>query len=276
MKSPTMAKKQWSKSVAEQWGLFLPPARPSLSELAVFENHLLELKKNKNDLVVGILGSTPEYRDLCQTYDVAYKCIEYNPANFTSLSGFMLHKDTSSHVIESDWRTMEFKQTFDVFMGDLVTTVVPVAYHQVVFKNIRAHCNPSATVMLKVPLRQNDARMTHAEIFDLYRRELSHLNPFAAVWHEVLLSDYDFAEDTMHCQISLQSLKESFNAKVITAFEFGEFKKRWDALGDFRMNIPRETDYLRKVGSFFNLVEKTSGSDWYREWAPILVLRPKI
>ena len=63
-----MAKKQWSQSVANLWGLFLPPARPSLSELVIFEKQLLELKSKRKDFVVGILGSTPEYRDFCQTY----------------------------------------------------------------------------------------------------------------------------------------------------------------------------------------------------------------
>lgn len=261
--------------MAEQWGLFLPPARPSLSELVIFEKNLLELKAKKTNIAVGILGSTPEYRDLCQTYGADYRCIEYNPANFTTLGQFMCHKDDNQHVIQSDWRTMDFAQSFDMFMGDLVTTVIPVADHSDIFRNIHRHCTPTARVMLKVPLRQNNLHLTHGEIFQLYRREFSHLSPFAAVWHEVLLADYDFSEDTMHCQTSLRSLEKSFDAGIINAFEFGEFKKRWDALGDFKMNIPLETAYLEKADRYFIVREKTSGVDWYKQWSPILILNPK-
>jgi len=270
-----MTEKQWKKSVAEQWGLFLPPARPSLSELAVFEQNLLELKSAKPHVRVGILGSTPEYRDLCQTYGADYQCIEYNPANFTTLGQFMLHRDDNNHIVESDWRTMGFEQSFDLFMGDLVTTVVPVKDHAEIFRNIRKHCTSEARVMLKVPLRQDNRHMTHREIFNLYRRKFSHLNPFAAVWHEVLLADYDFSEDTMHCQTSLQRLSESFGAGIIHAFEFGEFKKRWDALGDFKMNIPLEKTYMGKISQHFKMLYKTSGTDWYKQWSPILIVSPK-
>lgn len=270
-----MAHKQWNRSVASQWGLFLPPARPSLSELTVFERSLLRERKKKKQFRVAILGSTPEYRDLCQTYNIDYTCIDYSRENFLALREFMLHKDTNKSLMVSDWRRMRFAKRFDFFMGDLVTTVIPVKDHEAVFRQIRAHCRPGAVVMLKVPLRPNNRHLSHQEIFSRYRRSLSHSNPFAAVWHEVLLADYDFGEDTMHCQMSLRCLRASFRKGIITAYEFQAFKKRWDALGDFKMNIPLRRNYLKLVSRFFSIGAITSGEDWYRRWSPILVLRPK-
>ena len=95
------------------------------------------------------------------------------------------------------------------------------------------------------------------------------------MWHEVLLSDYNFEEDTMHCQTSLQSLSRSLDNGTINAFEFGEFKKRWDALGDFKMNIPLEKAYMEKIGEHFKALRKSSGTDWYKRWSPILIVSPR-
>lgn len=270
-----MAKKQWDQSVANLWGLFLPPARPSLSELVVFEKYLLDLKSKNKKFIVGILGSTPEYRDLCQTYGADYKCIEYNFRNFDFLGQFLLHKDDNSHVIKSDWRNMKFSQKFDLFIGDLVTTVSPVVDHELIFKNIKNHCKTGAKILLKVPLRKNNQKLSHRKIFDTYHKNFSYINPFSAVWHEVLLADYDFIEDTMNCQTSLKKLRESYEEGIINKFEFEEFKKRWDALGDFKMNIPLKKQYIEKLKKYFELEKITGGNDWYKKWSPILILSSK-
>ena len=268
--------KQWTKSVASQWGLFLPPARPSLSELVIFQKYLLELKSSKKNLKTAILCSTPEFRDLCQTNNSEYKCIDYNSQNFDALKQYLLHKDADKNLIVSDWRNMEFEEKFDLFIGDLVTTVMPVSEHEKIFRNINSHSEENARVILKIPLRRNNEQQTHKKIFQHYRRNLSYMNPFAAVWHEVLLADYDFNEDTMRCQTSLKKLKESFDKGVITKYEFVEFKKRWDALGEFKMNIPLRKEYFRKLSRYFIIEKVTSGTDSYKKWAPMLVLRVKL
>ncbi|KKT35759.1 MAG: hypothetical protein UW24_C0004G0032 [Parcubacteria group bacterium GW2011_GWA2_44_12] len=266
-------KKQWTKSLASQWHLFLPPARPSLSELAVIERYMLDMKKARGSIKVAILGSTPEYCDLCQTYNVPYTCIDYNPDAFHILGGYMRYKDTDASLAVADWRTMELKDRFDIFLGDLATTVTPVSDHPAVFEKVRKHCKDGAKVLLKTALRSSNERLSHEDIFKLYRFELSHLNPFAAVWHEVLLADYDFTRDTMHCQTSLTCLRKSFEERIITPYEFEEFKKRWDVLSDFEMNVPLQREFLKTAERYFEICEIISGSDWYKEQVPILVFR---
>lgn len=264
-------RKQWNQTVAEQWGLFLPPARPSISELAIFEKYLLNAKKKNPKIKVAILGSTPEYRDLCNMYDADYCCIDYRAQNFNELRSFMLHKDDDSHLIESDWCTMDFTDKFDLVFGDLVTTVIPVKDHETIFKSIQKHCNKGATLILKTPLRLSNKQLMHAQIFSHYRKKLYYLNPFAAVWYEVLLADYDFNDDTMHCQTSLNALTNSLKKGDISKFEYEEFKKRWDALGDFKMNIPLRREYLKKASHYFKIERITSGTDWYKNDVPVLI-----
>lgn len=259
--------------VAENWHVFLPPARPSISELAIYERIIMRLVRKKKDLKIATLGSTPEFRDLCQTCCVDYRCIDYSRENFLSLGKYMIHPDGEERLIVSDWRNMSFAGNFDLFIGDLVTTVTPVADHAIIFKNIKKHCKEGALVILKTPLRPDDNRLSHEEIFSVYRKKLSHINPFTAVWHEVLLSDYDFHKDSMNCMNSKMKLEESFKKGIITEYEFGEFRKRWDVLGNFNMNIPRKDKFIRDAGRFFKIQQITSGHDCYRKWAPILIFK---
>lgn len=268
-----MPRKQWSSSVASQWGLFLPPTRPSISELAVIEKYLLSLAKKKKRFKVAILGSTPEYRDLCQEYGIEYRCIEYAKSNFVTLRNFMRHKDTDDRVMISDWRHMAFKERFDCFLGDLATTVTPVRDHDAMFSQIEKHAVKGALILLKTILRPSTAHLSHKDIFRLYRKKYRHLNPFAAVWYEVMLAEYDFSADTMDCQISLAALRASLQKKILTQYEFEEFEKRWTALGNFKMNIPLKKAFLKKAKKYFTLHTLESGADWYHAHAPIVVLR---
>lgn len=271
-----MQKKQWTQTIASQWGLFIPPARPSLSELVIFEKYLIKLKQKKSDCLVGILGSTVEFRDLCQVYNINYYCIDYNKDNFKELKQYMRHKDTDKHVIVADWREMKLNKKFDMVIGDLATTVTPVHDHEKMYNQIKNHCNPKALVMLKTILRTDNKSQPHKNIFNHYRNKFFFMEPFGAVWTEVLLADYDFEQDTMDCQISTAKLKTSFDQGIITKKEFLSFKKRWDVLGDFKMNIPLKDQYINTFSKYFDIVNLEYGKDWYKKYAPIVVGKVKI
>lgn len=270
-----MVDHQWTKSVADEWRIFIPPARPSFSELSLIEEHLQDRKRQNQESTIAILGSTPEFRDLCQRVGAAYACIDYSADNFHKLGQYMYHKNQDERLLVGDWRTMDLGETFDVFLGDLATTVTPVKDHPRLFERIAAHSHANGELILKVALRTDNQRQTHEEVFTHYRAHFSHLEPFAAVWREVLLSDYDFDEDTMHCQKSEKALAQSYLQGVITEAEYLSFQKRWEALGDFRMNVPVKNEFLSNASSHFKLVKEILGQDTYVKDIPIIVLKKK-
>ena len=271
-----METNQWTTDVAKKWDLFLPPARPSSHEIDLLKKELLSLQSEHSDLAVAILGSTIEYRDLCQQLGINYACIEYSKENFLGLRESLPHKDTEDNLIVSDWLDMSgFDKTFDVFLGDLATTVTPVKDHKQMFSQIAGHCNSNAILFLKTPLRENNNQMSHEEIFKLYREERSDKSPFSSVWYEVLLSDYDFEEDTMHCPTSKERLHDSYKSGILTQYEYEEFEKRWNALGDFKMNIPLREIFSKSYSDFFKLDSYIIGQDWYAKHIPIVKLTLK-
>ena len=267
-------RKQWTSGVAQQWPIFIPPTRPSLSELAKIEKHLLALKKHSADFKMLILGSTPEYRDLGLTYNVDYVCADYNEENFRALGTQMHHRDSENCLVQVDWRRMNFDGEFNLILGDLATTVTPVKDHDLLLQTIAQSLKKNGLCILKTALRKNNKRMSHQDIFKLYRKERSYLNQFGAVWFEVMLADYDFKEDTMSCVKSYEELKKSFKRKIITKYEFEAFAQHWLSLGDFKMNIPLRTAFLAKARKYFTIAVD-SGEDWYKEDISLLILKRK-
>ena len=185
----------------------------------------------------------------------------------------MHHRDTEQNLIVADWQAMNFKEKFDLFIGDHPTAVVPVKEHGKIFRNIKEHCKINAKIILKIAWRENNQSLTHQKIFELYRKKYFYLNPFAASWYYVVLADYDFKSDRMHCPKSIQNLTKSFQKGTITRYEYQEVKKRWEVLGDFQINIPLKEDFIKTVLECFKIEKVTSGNDWYKKQCPMLVLK---
>jgi len=266
-----MIKKQWKKSVASQWHLFMPPLRPSLSELRIIEKKLIDGKKKNKEFKVAILGSTPEYRDLCRDYDINYKCIEYDRNNFIKLGKYMRRKDSETNLIVSDWRRMDFKDKFDIFLGDHVLAVISIKDYNNLFSNIRKHCFPNAKVILKTAIRENNKKLSYKTIFDLYRKKYYYLNPFAANWFNIVMAEYDFQNDSFSCKQSIKALNNAYKNGVCNYYEYNEITKRWKVLGEFKMTIPNNKDLISKIKKYFKKVVLIHSKDWFTKQFPLII-----
>lgn len=82
------------------WQLVLPPSRPSLPQL----NRIVEVTRNLDrSLPVGVLGSTPEFRDLL--YECGFKEIlifERNISFYEAMSKSRVYQNPET-IIEGDW-----------------------------------------------------------------------------------------------------------------------------------------------------------------------------
>ena len=272
-----MSKEQWTTSVAAKWDDFPPQAIPSYSEMAFYEQHLVARKKEKRDLLVGILGSTPEFRDLCQRHDVSYRCIDFNPANFEALRAFCPHKskERANALIVADWREMEMPERFDMILGDHVTSVIPTSDYDAMFLRLGRHLADGGAVYMKVAIREDDMRPTHEQAFSFWQSNWPHIDPFASAWREVLLADYDFEADHCHCATSTMRLRESLEKGIISEYFFLSFKRRWDIVGDeFYIRVPRKDFLLETARRHFSSVEiLDTGEPWYRGKLPIVAFQ---
>lgn len=104
----------------KNWGLVLPPSRPSRHQLTLLHEKIRDVDRN---LPVAILGSTPEYRDLL--FEEGFQDIiilDKNKSFFKAMSDMRIY-DNEEKYIEGNWlETLKvFENTFALILSDLTS-----------------------------------------------------------------------------------------------------------------------------------------------------------
>ena len=109
------------------WNFVLPPSRPSLLELQRITKYIQNLPK---EIPVGVLGSTPEYRDLL--YELGFSNIYIFDKNgsFYNLMGTIRAHTNNEYFVEGDWfNTLpKYQNIFQFLLSDL--TIGNIEYSQ--------------------------------------------------------------------------------------------------------------------------------------------------
>lgn len=106
-----------SWSYAELWDRFPIPARPDDEEIALEESAIRKSGKTASEIDLMILGSTIEYRSLCQKLGIAPDVIDFSQDNFDSLTAYSSEKFTNEHFIERDWLEVDKHDFYDFILG---------------------------------------------------------------------------------------------------------------------------------------------------------------
>ncbi len=266
--------KQWTSDLAHRWRLYLPPARPSWGELQVYETYITKSKQKYKDFRLLILGSTPEFRDLAIRCDVDYVCADYSKENFIALGQYMHHRDSEKNFFHTTWQEMTFRYEFDMIIGDVPSAVIPFTDHDLFFRNIQRALKKTGICILKVYVRDTNEKKSYKQVFENYRKERSHLPLTSGIILDLMQTGYHFDEEYVDCAEVTAELERELSEGNITQYEFDEVEKRWIKNEHFKLNMPLRTELLEKLHALFS-VEVTSGGDWFKDRAPLLVLRYK-
>ena len=109
--------------IAARWREYLPPARPSAGELAVYAALLREARARTGEAL--LLGSTPELRDLLAELDFSFACLDLSAANFQAL-GALCRLGRAAALIVGDWRET-VGGPWPLLLGDGALNMLPLA-----------------------------------------------------------------------------------------------------------------------------------------------------
>lgn len=128
----------WAKAKALDWKNYLPPVRPSTSELAVIEKYFVDLlnRKPQKKLKLAILGCTVEFRSLAHKYGMDVTLIDMSKLHYEILSKQYMAYIGPEEFIALDWRYMKTKKKFDIVLGDLVVNMLDTENRDSMLKNI--------------------------------------------------------------------------------------------------------------------------------------------
>jgi len=138
--------KEASWDYAEVWSKFPVPARPSKEELKYLETELKRFGKNSKIL---ILGSTIEYRSLCNKLGIRPYVADFDKSIYGILTKYSKEKFVGEHFLEVDWLKIKEKNKFDVIIGHRAINVIGKEVLQKFFLRMKRVLKPSGIFYCK-------------------------------------------------------------------------------------------------------------------------------
>lgn len=111
----------WEKIKASQWEKLYYPWRPNQQELFLVENWIIQKKVSTKNIKIAILGSTPEYRNICSKYNLSVDIVDLSNNMYQQMSTLSL-SNKKEKFYQNDWinHLSIHLNCYDIIIGDLV------------------------------------------------------------------------------------------------------------------------------------------------------------
>lgn len=281
----------WDNQVAIDWQWVPPPSRPSLSELLVFQDALVESGKPRDSRAM-ILGSTAELRDMAFEFGFETTIVDYNLRNFELLMRHCRHPAAETQdelyasvarvttILNEDWREMEFDddELFDVVLGDLAVNMVPLKEQRSLLARIVQCIRPGGTSIQRIwvrdPERYSPRVTTVQDILAKHDRAKTESQRNHFYWLALPLISY------FHDEESNETRFQDILAEFEILYKKGEINQElYDSfLAPWRHYVlpnvlPTKTEANLMFDELNIDYEVRYGSDWFSDMSPIYILR---
>ena len=260
------------KAMAERWGTLTAPIRPSKEVVDLYKRNIIIADKNNSNSIWGILGCTPEIRSIAGKYQVKITCIDHNPDAFYAYE--VLSKPSIyEEYLFLDWRNLDFKEMFDIVLGDGSMSMIPIKDHPIFLKNLHNIIKIDGYAILKIYVLAPLLLDSTQKIFEWYRKKKDgtpirilrqYLYPLWLNLNTLNMSDAEYQTN----------LLEVYQDGLITLKEYEEL--------DFIKNPGVKVQYTKKdvfeqlVSNYFEIVRVDYAGDYpLSNVNPVYLLRKK-
>src|SRR3989344_7474494 len=182
--------KNWNENFAKTWKRYPSPARPSKEELGIFKKFLNFYYFEKSNLLkVLILGSTPEFRDLCNKNYLEVYCMDINKRTYEALGLLVKQKNNKEKLINSNWLDFSVPFRFDIIIGDNVTGMFSITKYPQFFKKMSKHLEKGGLLILRSMVQNPGFDITPEQSISNYRKKYKkkRINIFTATHNNFAL-----------------------------------------------------------------------------------------
>lgn len=164
----------------QNWHLVLPPSRPSAGQLLRIRSFASDIDRSAP---VGILGSTPEFRDLLHELGFTnIHILERNMRFYEAMGAWRVYQN-DEHVVQGDWRETlgALQGTYAFILSDLTSGNIPYSDRAVFYSLITDALRPGGLFCDKV-LTHTGAMLSLDSLFEKYSSlplNLIHINNFS-------------------------------------------------------------------------------------------------
>lgn len=264
----------WEKTFAGIWTNYVPPARPSCAEIALYTRYVRKLqKKTKEPIELLILGSTPEFRDWGYQEGMNVTVVDYNRENYDVLGTFLRHKRAVEHFIESDWRSLDFHNTFDLIVGDHAMGVLPEQDVPKVLENVAQALRQEGFFMTKQYLRSGKRERTVEAILGSYKQKFSNFNIQNVTVAEIVNSCASRNHGLFDFKKALKEIEIIWKRGILSEDEYQIFENLNWANMKFNLFVPTRKQWEHMLKPFFKIYKVEHSEDIYSKKTPIYILQ---
>lgn len=138
-----------NRSNPVDWIMLLPPSRPSATHLRRVRQHMARTKPQS----VLILGSTPEFRDLCAELEIpSVTVIDCSLTFHRSVDFLRAYPAAAEEVIVEQWQQAlpQLRGRFDCVLGDLVDGNIAYSDREAFYLAIAGALKPGGVFIEKI------------------------------------------------------------------------------------------------------------------------------
>ena len=169
-------KSDWRKW-AKYWSLFTKPSRPSRDDIKIFGKLIDEYIGSRPNPTIVILGSTPEFRELCFTYSLRYKakiiCVELIRDIYMGMKKLLDTSNTMEKVLICNWLSVELpNESADVVIGDLTDGNISFNLKTQYYKEIVRVLKPNGLYITRMAAYPSRTEITAILTIDQIKSQL--------------------------------------------------------------------------------------------------------
>jgi len=254
------------------WKYYLPPARASPSDLRFIKKKILEKGKG---VKVLILGSTPEYRNLCGELNIPVTLLDFSRYNYDYLTAEV--KNMPKEIFhEGDWLTTVLQKKFDIVLGDNIINVCKKENLHVLLTNIAKMLKLDGFFMPRVYVREKGESYTGEKVIKEYKEKRKGQTFYEGTIRNMYLAAYNLKKDMLHLHDVWILVEDLHKKRIINDKELQCYKRMCLKDNTFQFFIPLREALEKSFSTLFEIQEVFHGTEpFLQDKLPLYTLARK-
>ena len=269
--------KDWCDDFVHCWKYYPPPARASLSDIKFIESKIKEeiLKKGRENVKVLVLGSTPEYRNLCGELEVHCYCFDFSEYNYQYLSQEVKHKPKETFIL-GNWLDVVPEGKFDIVLGDVVLNLIFKEEYPKMLSMVSKILEKEGYFIPRTFVRGKDEKWAGEKAVEEYRKDGSKTPVYTWLGRNLYMSAFDYEKEMLTMNKNWLVIVDLQNKGLLSKKEVDELSKLNDKGRDTYFHIPVKEEFDAKLSKFFKIKSIFYGTEPYlKDKFPLHVLMRK-
>lgn len=266
----------WGKELALTWTNYLPPCRPSVNEMFIYDTYARMLKEaiEKKQIDILVLGSTPEFRDWGFQEQMNVTVMDYSIEYHDAITREMRHKNVNDKLVNRKWQDMDFEGDFDIVVGDLVIGNVVIDELASLVAAISRALRPGGYFMTKSFFWMDDYNpCLLPDIFAWYYNgsQVNHIFPEIA--YDLTMCFTDPVTQILSFDKMYNAIDQLHKQGLVQDGHFDHFTSLgWGDNIKIGFSVPRENFWMACIQEHFEAVSIERGHDVYSDNIPVYVM----